>query len=208
MNNDASCVDDFLSLMITELDKNSKIGSVSPLIYYAYDSTKIWCSGGVLSSRRGLMSSDYYHHKSNWSDTSEPYAVDWNTGCVNLIRKSIFLKSGLLSEKLKMYVEDVEFSLRIKIFGNNCVVVPRSKVYHAVSKSSGGKGSRVSRYYISRNTVIVAKMYAKKWKIFVLKNLLNQAYQSIMSKNLFLLIITSKGVLDGLKTKLIDSSIF
>jgi len=199
-NNDAYCVNDFLLPLLDEIERDSEIASTSPLIYYADQKTKLWSSGGVIDLEKGLMSSDYYHHLKNWANKHEPYIVDWNTGCVNLIRSDLLSKCGLLSEELEMYVEDVELSLRFKTFDCKCLVVPASIAYHSVSKSSGGSGSTTSRYYISRNTVLVANAYIKHNKLFILKNCINQIYQSINGRNtLLLLVATARGLLEGIK---------
>lgn len=63
--------------------------------------------------------------------------------------------AGLLDEELFAYVEDVEWSLRIRRAGLTVVFVPDARVVHRGSASTGGPGSPTALYYDTRNTIAV-----------------------------------------------------
>ena len=66
---------------------------------------------------------------------------------------------GLLDEELFLYVEDLEWSLRIAEAGFAVVYVPGASVRHRVSASTGGAGSPTTRYYETRNMLAVVERY-------------------------------------------------
>jgi GT2 family glycosyltransferase len=69
-------------------------------------------------------------------------------------------KAGLLDESLFLYVEDVEWSLRIRAAGFAIVFVPDARVRHKGSAASGGSASTTNLYYNARNTIAVAERHA------------------------------------------------
>jgi GT2 family glycosyltransferase len=64
-------------------------------------------------------------------------------------------RAGLLDERLFAYVEDVDWSLRIRRAGFAVVFVPDARVRHRGSASSGGRASTTNLYYSTRNTIVV-----------------------------------------------------
>lgn len=67
---------------------------------------------------------------------------------------------GLLDESLFLYVEDVDWSLRIRDAGLAVVLVPDARVRHAGSGASGGIASTTNLYYDTRNTIAVCERRA------------------------------------------------
>jgi GT2 family glycosyltransferase len=64
---------------------------------------------------------------------------------------------GLLDEELFAYVEDVDWSLRMRAAGLAVVFVPDARVWHRGSASTGGAASTTNLYYATRNTLVVAE---------------------------------------------------
>ncbi|MFA6005272.1 MAG: glycosyltransferase family 2 protein [Patescibacteria group bacterium] len=200
LNNDAFCEEDFLFPLLKILDKSRRVGAVNPLIYYAKERNRIWSSGGKLNMESGSISSDYMFHNPSVS-IKEPYLVDFVSGCACLVRTEIFQEVGLLEESYEMYVEDVEFSLRVRNHGWVCMVEPRCKIYHKVSASSGGTASFKKRYYISRNTMFLAKTYFEEPRLFIQRYLLGQIlglHNYPIASIPFLLFATLIGSINGL----------
>lgn len=69
------------------------------------------------------------------------------TGCLLLLRRTLFTELGGMDEDFFLYGEDAEFSLRARARGFHCVVVPEAVIIHEVGGSSdatgGGKGCMV-----------------------------------------------------------------
>jgi GT2 family glycosyltransferase len=59
-----------------------------------------------------------------------------------------------------MYVEDVDWSLRMWSAGFAVVLVPDARVRHRGSGSTGGSASTTNLYYDTRNTIVVSERHA------------------------------------------------
>jgi GT2 family glycosyltransferase len=81
-------------------------------------------------------------------------------GAALAVSRDALERAGLLDETLFMYVEDVDWSLRIRRAGFALVLVPGARVRHKGSGSSGGRMSTTNLYYDTRNTVVVAERFA------------------------------------------------
>jgi GT2 family glycosyltransferase len=68
-------------------------------------------------------------------------------------------RAGPLDESLFAYVEDVEWSLRIRAAGFAVVFVPDAVVRHKGSAATGGSASTTNLYYSVRNTIAVSERY-------------------------------------------------
>ena len=69
-------------------------------------------------------------------------------------------QAGLLDVELFAYVEDVEWSLRIRRAGFGIVFVPDARARHKGSGSTGGRRSTTNLYYDTRNTIVVSERHA------------------------------------------------
>lgn len=90
-------------------------------------------------------------------------AVTFISGCVMLIRKDVFSTVGYFDEKYFMYMEDIDYSMRV---GNNYSLMyqPRSLFYH---KNGGGVSLNDQTpfylYYSTRNRCI---LYSQRYALF------------------------------------------
>jgi hypothetical protein len=82
-----------------------------------------------------------------------------------LVRRSALEQVGLLDGDLFLQVEDVEWSLRMRRAGWRIFCVPRAKVWHRVSVSTGGEHAPATAYYEVRNTLTVCDRYAPRGPI-------------------------------------------
>jgi GT2 family glycosyltransferase len=81
-------------------------------------------------------------------------------GAFMAVARPAIERTDLLDEKLFAYVEDVDWSLRIRAAGFECVFVPRAVAVHALSASTGGdSASTHTLYYGTRNTIAVMERH-------------------------------------------------
>lgn len=172
LNNDIEMDEDFLVQLIKVADKEKKAGLFSPKIYFApgYELHKkryqkeergkvIWYAGGiidwdnVLSPHRGVDEVD----KGQFDKVIE---VDYASGSCLLIKKEVLEEIGLFDSKLCMYWEDTDLSQRARRAGWRVLYVPKAKIWHKVSSSSG-IGSGLNDYYLARNRLIFGFRYAR-----------------------------------------------
>jgi GT2 family glycosyltransferase len=78
------------------------------------------------------------------------------------VSRSAIERAGLLDEDLFAYVEDVDWSLRVREAGMSVILVPDAVASHGVSASTGGeRGSTHALYYGVRNTIVVAERHRR-----------------------------------------------
>jgi GT2 family glycosyltransferase len=81
-------------------------------------------------------------------------------GALMAVSRAAIERAGLLDEDLFAYVEDVDWSLRIRAAGFECVFVPAARAVHRLSASTGGSSSTATMYYGARNTLEVCERQA------------------------------------------------
>ncbi|MEX0673472.1 MAG: glycosyltransferase family 2 protein [Gaiellaceae bacterium] len=101
---------------------------------------------GYSGRSRGYGRPDSYHEL---EDTERA------DGAAMAVSRAAVERAGLLDEALFAYVEDVEWSLRIRRAGFAVVFVPDARVVHEGTASTGGPGSATALYYDTRNTIAV-----------------------------------------------------
>ena len=87
--------------------------------------------------------------------------VDRADGAASAVSRGAADAAGLLDESLFLYVEDVDWSLRIRRAGFSVVYVSDAVVRHKGSAASGGTRSTTNLYYDTRNTIVVLEKHAR-----------------------------------------------
>ncbi len=104
--------------------------------------------------------------------------IDLATGACMFVKKEVFEKIGYFDEKYFLYLEDMDFCVRSKKAGFKIHFEPKAVLWHKNAGSTGGSGSGLQDYYITRNRLLFAFKYAKlKTKIAVLKQVIAQVTQ-------------------------------
>jgi GT2 family glycosyltransferase len=115
-------------------------------VMYAGASFNAWL--GYSGRRVGYGKSDRY---TNLRDVGRA------DGAAMAISRNALERAGELDESLFAYVEDVDYSLRVRAAGLAVVFVPDAVVRHKGSASTGGRASTTNLYYSTRNTIAVAE---------------------------------------------------
>ena len=96
-----------------------------------------------------------------------------------LVKKEVFEKIGMFDEKYFLYLEDMDFCVRAKKAGFGITFFPQAKLWHKNAVASGGSGSLLQDYYITRNRLLFAFKFAKlRTKLAVLKQAVLKASNS------------------------------
>lgn len=173
LNNDTIVHKIFLTEMVKELESSSKIGVVVPKIYFApghefhkerytgKDSGKvIWYAGGTIDWENAIghhVGVDEVDDGTKYSETGD---TEYATGACMLIRTSVLEKVGLFDPDYFLYYEDSDLSMRIKNAGFRIRFAPDAIVWHKNAGSTGGSGSGLQDYFISRNRMLFGMKYA------------------------------------------------
>ncbi len=159
-----------------ELQKGSvndpQVGALSPLIYFASgfefhrDRYKkkdlgkvIWYGGGQMDWAN-VYGTHKYVDQVDKGQVSQAVETDFATGACLIVRAKVFQAVGLLNEDYFLYLEDLEFNQRVKLADWKVMIDPGPKIWHKVSRSSGGIGSPLNEYFITRNRLNFGMRYA------------------------------------------------
>lgn len=119
----------------------------------------VWYAGGIVdwenmyASHKGVDEVDHGQYEIA-SDT--PFV----TGCSFMVSSNVVEKLGVLDERYYLYLEDLDYCLRIKRAGFDLRYFPSSVIWHVNAGSSGGSGSKLHEYYMTRNRLLVGMRYA------------------------------------------------
>ena len=192
LNNDTIVDQKLILNLVTVLDKGDII---SPKIYFAkgfefhrsrYASKNlgkvIWSAGGeidwsnVLGKHLGVDEVD----KGQFAKRKQ---ITFATGACIFVKREVFEKIGYFDEKYFLYLEDMDFCVRAKNAKFKIIFEPGAVVWHKNAGSSGGSGSVLQDYFITRNRLLFAYKYASlKTKFAVLRQVLRQIKSPIKRK--------------------------
>ncbi len=181
LNNDTIVEKDFL---INLLRATKKADVISPKIYFApgfefhKDRYKlkdlgkvIWFAGGKIDWNN-IMGIHLGVDEVDNGQFEKQKEIEFATGACMLIKSEVFKKIGLFDEKYFLYLEDMDFSRRVKLAGFKIYFEPSSVIWHKNASTSGGSGSLLQDYFITRNRLLFSFKYAKfRTKIAVFRQI-------------------------------------
>lgn len=172
LNNDTYVDQNFLAELIEKGESDKKVGILVPKIYFApgfefhkkrYSKNELgkvfWYAGGeidwknIIGYNRGVDEVDV-------GQFSRLEETETATGCCMLIKSVVFEKAGTLDDGYFLYYEDADFCMRIKRKNFKIIYVPKSIIWHKNAGSTGGSGSAIQDYYITRNRLVFGFKYA------------------------------------------------
>jgi len=157
LNNDTLVSPDFLTKLVEVLESDPGVGMAGPLIYYYKDPGIIWSAGGEVNWKLGDSSMVGLDQVDQGQFGTQPYSVDFLTGCAMLLPVEVIQKVGKLDTRFFAYYEDTEWCIRIAKAGFTLKVVPQAKIWHKISKEARETTPRV-HYYMSRNRLLFLKI--------------------------------------------------
>lgn len=160
LNNDTVVAPDMIEYLIQNCNDDA---IAVPKMYYHSASEHIWYGGGNINRWTG----NAIHFSMNQKDNPNKIEIQkcsFATGCCMMIKRTVFDKIGIFDETYFMYCEDTEFCLRMAKFGIEINYVPTAKLWHKVSKSTGGNNSSFNTYYMTRNRLNYIKQYKDYFK--------------------------------------------
>ncbi|MDA1079258.1 MAG: glycosyltransferase family 2 protein [bacterium] len=176
LNNDTIQDPHFLEQLFEFAEARPHMGIVSAKIYFAQGKeyhnqsytqkdrgNVLWYAGGsvdwdhLVAHHRGVDELDRLQF-------AHQELCDFATGCCALIRREVLEKAGFLDRRYFLYLEDVDLSMRARLFGYQIGYCDAAKVWHINASSSGGSGSQFHVYYLLRNRLFFFFKYGG-WRI-------------------------------------------
>lgn len=158
LNNDATVARNFLTPLLEALRANPRGGLAAATIRLVPPRDGIWFAGGELvwSQCRG-------RHLHQPSGTVRE--ITFCTGCCALVRMETMEMVAGMPECYFLYLEDTEFSLRIRRAGRALLYAPESTVFHQGSASAGARRtSAQSSFLAARNRCWFARRNLATWQ--------------------------------------------
>ena len=134
LNNDATVAADYFARVDDALDAVPRAGLLCGTIFEGMPpSCRVWYAGGSSSPLRALVS-----HQVEVPESAVPIPTSFITGCAMIISRDALATVGLMPEcYFPAYMEDAEYSLRVRRAGFPAVYAPRVLAYHKVGASLG-----------------------------------------------------------------------
>jgi GT2 family glycosyltransferase len=174
LNNDTTVKPDVIEELVLAAQADPKLGMAVPKIYFypgrefhqkSYPSKEkgnvLWFAGGSIdwanldAFHRGVDEVD----RGQFDSTS---TTEFATGCCVLLPKTVLERVGTLDPRYFLYLEDVDWSIRVQQAGYELRFVPSAVVWHKNAGSSGGAGSPTHQYYQTRNRLFFFTKYAQQ----------------------------------------------
>jgi len=164
LNNDTIVERDTL-LALLDAATSSESQVLTNLILYYDKPNQIWYGGGYFSKAFGKGVHRYANRDVNGVQL-KPENIEFATGCSLLINTRVFEDVGLFDDRLIVYSEDLDLSMRLKKKGYTILFVPEAVVYHKVGRSfknnnltQKGTSSPWQVYLFTRNRMAVSRRY-------------------------------------------------
>jgi GT2 family glycosyltransferase len=194
---DSRCVEEMVA------QAKEGVAFVTAVIYYHDEPNRIWSIGGNINPWNLEKTAD----ARGQTDTGQFPAVmerHFVPGGATLMARGALETVGLFDERFFLYYEDADLSLRAHRAGLRSVVATRAKMWHGISKSSGGSDSPRERYWMARSSVIYFGQNARVWQMPVVLfwrggSAIRTSWRLFHNKKKDSLKSYWRGILDGLK---------
>jgi GT2 family glycosyltransferase len=129
------------------LDDDAALAVVSPTILSLHGGV-VQYAGASLDFEKlnfEVLTSPEFASEETTRETGRP------AGAAMLVRKTSLETAGPMDDSYFLYWEECEWAARFHSFGMRVGYVPNATVFHSLSHSTGGMGSKIYEYYYTRN---------------------------------------------------------
>lgn len=134
LNNDVVVDKDFLSELVTVMERDPDVAMAGSKIYDYYRPNKIQCAGGVINLSRGTIKEVLDTTDCKEYDQILERDCVWATSA--LFRRDTFLKIGELDPFFFFGIEEYDYCVRIKKSGKKVMYVGTSHIWHKKGASA------------------------------------------------------------------------
>ena len=160
MNNDAEVAKDYFAELAKALTSVPETGLLTGSIY-EWDRKTVWYGGAYFNPIRALAT-----HETDLPATDAPTETGYVCGCSMLVSRTVLEEVGLLADCFRpIYVEDVDYSLRVRAAGFPVMIARRAVCYHRVGTTLGRtQQSPATVFTVNRNRGFTLRRNYSGWR--------------------------------------------
>jgi GT2 family glycosyltransferase len=211
LNNDTVIDTECIQLLFDAIISHPDAAVAGPAIMYHSNPEKLWQAGGYFNKLK-MGTSNPYKGKMYTEISHSVSEVSFLTGCALLAPSKTFSKVGLFDPDYFFYGDDVDFGLRIIKEGMKMYFVPEAKVWHKIEDVAVDRTTPYVLYHLARSAVIMLRKrfsgFERYYGIFLQFTIYSmfRVWQIIKGRRGWKSLTEwFRGLIDGMKTKLIDS---
>ncbi len=160
LNNDATLEAGAIDAFRAAARRHPEAGVLAGKLFFDEPPDRIWFAGQPYYPAIGYAGRPYGYRKRDAPRYRRPREVGRAVGALMAVPRDVVEQVGVMDDALFLYVEDVEWCLRVRSAGRPVWLVPDAVARHRVSASSGGEhGSLHAKYYGVRNTIVVCERH-------------------------------------------------
>lgn len=153
LNNDIEVHPHFMEPLIEKLEKNEKIGAVSPKIKFYYQPDTIQYAGTTPINNITMRNTAIGFRQKDTGQFDKDTETAYAHGAAMMVPMRVVKEVGLMSYIFFLYYEEADWCTRIVNAGYSMHYVHNSMVLHKESISTG-KLSPLKIYYLNRNRIV------------------------------------------------------
>lgn len=162
LNNDMTVDPHMIDELVAEAGRRPDAGALCPLVLYADPPDLVWYAGAAFDPERGYDVRQRGYRERDRGQFGEVHRTERASGAAMLVPRAVLEEVGPFDAELFLYMEDVEWSLRLAQASYAVYVVPRARAWHHVSGGAeGDEHSPVTAYYLARNTLEVCARHSQ-----------------------------------------------
>lgn len=162
VNNDTLLNDTDIDALAERLEKDERIGAVSPLICDHEGELLIQYAGYAPLSKITLRNHAIGYGEKEHGKYGIAHPTPYLHGAAMMVRKEAIDKAGLMPECYFLYYEELDWSIMLRQAGYQLWFEPACTVKHKESRTTG-KMSDTKNYFITRNRLLFAKRNLNTW---------------------------------------------
>ncbi len=154
INNDTEITAELIKTLVNELNSNSLIGLISPLILYFEDKELVQYAGftplNYVTARNACIG-QFDKNSGQYNHINEE--TGFIHGAAMMCRKKDLEKAGKMEENYFLYYEELDWCEKFKRLGKKMWFCGKTAIYHKESISVG-KDSPVKTFFMTRNRML------------------------------------------------------
>ncbi len=153
LNNDIEVPANFMEPLIEKLEKNPKIGAVSPKIKFYYQPDTLQYAGFTPINSITMRNTAIGFRQKDTGQYDKDRSTAYAHGAAMMVPMRVVKEVGLMSYIFFLYYEEADWCARIANAGYSMYYVHNSTVLHKESITTG-KISALKIYYQNRNRIV------------------------------------------------------